>query len=218
MEDVNPISGVWDWSNVNDDRWLKPASVVYPLSIRWKKESKNNILDLGCGLGRNSLYFYEQGFKVTTVDGSPSAIEKFEAICKQKDYKIDVRLCDMHSLPFENSTFDAVFSFHVIYHTDSKGIKKVISEIERVLKSDGELFVTLNSKNNTSYLKNINHKIDENTIIKQEGIEKGLPHYYVDEQEVKELLRNFNIQRLLYVEDIRKDGSRSSHYYVLARK
>jgi len=204
MENVNSISGVWDWSNVNDDRWLKPESVVYPLSIRWKKESKNNILDLGCGLGRNSLYFYEQGFKVTTVDGSPSAIEKFEAICKQKDYKIDVRLCDMHSLPFENSTFDAVFSFHVIYHTDSKGIKKVISEIERVLKSDGELFVTLNSKNNTSYLKNINHKIDENTIIKQEGIEKGLPHYYVDEQEVKELLRNFDIQRLLYVKILEK--------------
>ncbi len=61
----------------------------------------------------------------------------------------------MHSLSFENSTFDAVFSFHVIYHTDSKGIKKVISEIERVLKTTGELFVTLNSKNNTSYLKKI---------------------------------------------------------------
>jgi SAM-dependent methyltransferase len=167
MENKNLINGAWDWNNINEDRWVTPAPVVYPLSTRWKKENKNKILDLGCGLGRNSLYFYEQGFNVTAVDGSLSAIEKFEAICKQKDYKIDVRLCDMHSLSFENSTFDAVFSFHVIYHTDSKGIKKVISEIERVLKPTGELFVTLNSKNNTSYLKNINYKIDENTIIKQ---------------------------------------------------
>ncbi len=218
MENKNHITGAWDWNNINDDHWLTPAPVVYPLSIRWKKENKNKILDLGCGLGRNSLYFYEQGFNVTAVDGSLSAIEKFEAICKQKDYKIDVRLCDMHSLSFENSTFDAVFSFHVIYHTDSKGIKKVISEIERVLKPTGELFVTLNSKNNTSYLKNINYKIDENTIIKQDGIEKGIPHYFVNEEEAKMLLSNFEIQKLLYVEDIKNDGSRSCHYYILARK
>ena len=194
------------------------CSCGIPLSIRWKKENKNKILDLGCGLGRNSLYFYEQGFNVTAVDGSPSAIEKFEAICKQKDYKIDIKLCDMHSLLFENSTFDAVFSFHVIYHTDSKGIKKVISEIDRVLKPGGELLVTLNSKNNTSYLKNLNYKIDENTIIKQDGIEKGLPHYFVNEQEAKSLLSNFEIQKLLYVEDIKNDGSKSCHYYILARK
>lgn len=218
MENKNHINGSWDWNNINEDRWVTPAPVVYPLSIRWKKENKNKILDLGCGLGRNSLYFYEQGFNVTAVDGSPSAIEKFESVCKQKDYKIDVRLCDMHSLSFENSTFDAVFSYHVIYHTDSKGIKKVISEIERVLKPTGELFVTLNSKNNTSYLKNINYKIDESTIIKQDGIEKGILHYFVNEEETKMLLSNFEIQKLLYVEDIKNDGSRSCHYYILARK
>lgn len=218
MENKNHITGAWDWNNINDDLWVTPAPVVYPLFIRWKKENKNKILDLGCGLGRNSLYFYEQGFNVTAVDGSTSAIEKFEAICKQKDYKIDVKLCDMHSLLFENSIFDAVFSFHVIYHTDSKSIKKVISEIDRVLKPGGELFVTLNSKNNTSYLKNLNYKIDENTIIKQDGIEKGLPHYFVNEQEAKSLLSNFEIQKLLYVEDIKNDGSKSCHYYILARK
>ncbi|MGB4715641.1 MAG: hypothetical protein WBH38_08875, partial [Defluviitoga tunisiensis] len=86
------------------------------------------------------------------------------------------------------------------------------------LKPGGELFVTLNSKNNTSYLKNLNYKIDENTIIKQDGIEKGLPHYFVNEQEAKSLLSNFEIQKLLYVEDIKNDGSKSCHYYILARK
>ena len=78
--------------------------------------------------------------------------------------------------------------------------------------------MTLNSKNNTSYLKNINYKIDESTIIKQDGIEKGILHYFVNEEETKILLSNFEIQKLLYVEDIKKDGSRSCHYYILARK
>jgi len=88
-------------------------------------------------------------------------------IIDQEGYNIDIKLSDMRSLPFNDESFDAVFSFHVIYHTDSKGIIKVISEIYRVLKPNGEVFLNFNSKNNPNYIRNINNKIGENTIIKQ---------------------------------------------------
>ncbi|WP_121958358.1 class I SAM-dependent methyltransferase [Petrotoga sp. 9PWA.NaAc.5.4] len=212
------LRGIWDWNRINDDRWLSPASVVYALAVRWKNQNKHYILDLGCGLGRNSLYFYEQGFKVAAIDGAQSAIDRLKEVCEQKKYIIDIRLEDMHSLPFDNESFDAVFSLHVIYHTDSKGILKVISEIYRVLKPGGEIFLTFNSKNSPNYVNNISSKIDENTIIKQEGIEKGIVHYFADEKDVKKLLENFDIQKFFYVEDIRLNGSRSCHYYVIAKK
>jgi len=219
MANDDSVLGSWDWNRINNyDRWRNPSVVVYPLSIRWLKENKMNILDLGCGLGRNSVYLYQQGFKVTAVDASKSAIDRFKVTLQEKGYEIDLRLCDMHSLPFADECFDGVFSFHVIYHTNTAGIRKVISEVYRVLKPDGEVFVTFNSKNNSSYLKNIQYKIDENTIIKQEGIEKGIPHYYCDEKEVKDLMSSFEILRFFYLEDIKPDGNRSCHYFVLAKK
>ncbi|WP_304598334.1 class I SAM-dependent methyltransferase [Petrotoga sp. 9PW.55.5.1] len=126
---------------------------------------------------------------------------------------MDIKLSDMRSLPFNGESFDALFSFHVIYHTDFKEIIKVISEIYRVLKPNGEVFLTFNSKNSPNYIRNIN-KIDENTIIKQEGI----PHYFIDEGDVKRLLAQFEIQKFLYVEDIRTNNSISYHYYVLVKR
>ncbi len=112
-------------------------------------------------------------------------MDRFKVTLQEKGYDIDLRLCDMHFLPFVDESFDGVFSFHVIYHTDTAGIRKVISEVYRVLKPGGEVFVTFNSKNNSSYLKNIQYKIDENTIIKQEGIEKEFPITIVMKKRLK---------------------------------
>ena len=50
-----------------------------------------------------------------------------------------------------------------------------------------------------------------------EGREAGIPHYYVDEAEVRRLLAGFEFVRFIQVEEIRADHS-SWHYYVLAQK
>lgn len=47
---------------------------------------------------------------------------------------------DLKSLPFDNRTFDAVFCFHVIHHAHP--IKRALSEVGRVLKDNGSVFIT----------------------------------------------------------------------------
>jgi len=45
MENKNLINGAWDWNNINEDRWVTPAPVVYPLlqaaHFTSKDESRN---------------------------------------------------------------------------------------------------------------------------------------------------------------------------------
>ena len=44
----------------------------------------NTILDLGCGSGRDSLYFKSKGYKVTALDGSPQLAAKATELLDQE--------------------------------------------------------------------------------------------------------------------------------------
>ena len=124
----------------------------------------------------------------------------------------------MINLPFEDEKFDCVVCFHTIYHTDFSGLKKAIDEIYRVLSEKGEAYITFNSKENVSF--NEEDTIDGNTIIKESEIEDGIPHCYVDEKEIEDLLSSFQIISLSKItEYVRKEKKVCRvHYYTHIKK
>jgi ubiquinone/menaquinone biosynthesis C-methylase UbiE len=207
----------WNWDIVTDDFWTIPSEDVYYYLKQWLKLDFKRFLDLGCGLGRHSIFFAENGFEVHAFDLSESGLEKFMEQIKNEELNICIKLGDMLSLPYEDNYFDCMLAYHSIYHTDSSGIKQVISEIHRVLKKDGEAFLTFNSKNNPSFIKNIHRKVDENTILKTEENELNIPHYYADVEDLKYLLRDFRIIKMRQIEDIWQENS-SWHYFVSIKK
>ena len=79
--------------------------------------------------------------------------------------------------------------------------------------------MTFNSKNNPTFTINTNEKIDENSIIKTEGTEKGISHshYYTDLENLKYVLEKFKIIKIRQIEDIWEDGN-SWHYFVHIKK
>ena len=210
-------SKAWDWKDYDASFWGEPAQDVYYLASRWKNNGVTRFLDLGCGIGRHSIFFAMEGFDVCAFDLSQNGIAKLKDEADKRELKIDTSIGDMCKLPYEDSFFNCVLAYNVIYHSDKMGTERVISEIKRVLKPGGEAYITFNSKNNSSFKNPSNKHIDENTIIKTEGNEAGIPHYYVDEEEVRRLLTDFEIVKMNHVEEI-GDGWRSWHYYVLLRK
>lgn len=52
----------------------------------------------------------------------------------------------MLTLPYEDKSVDCILCRNVISHTDTKGVNQAVSEIKRVLKTDGECYLTLGSK------------------------------------------------------------------------
>jgi SAM-dependent methyltransferase len=206
----------WEWNKIDDERWNLPSEESYYLLNRWKSQGKLRFLDLGCGKGRHSLFFAKNGFEVYALDISESGISILEDIVKRENLKINTYICDMHSLPFPSSYFDCILAYHVIYHTNRRGLEKIISEIKRVLKDDGEIFVTFNSKQSKSFNNPKNVILEDGTIIKKEGIEAGILHYYLDKEEVLYFMRDFDILSMKYIEEI--IPKRSNKYFILARK
>ncbi|WP_298847055.1 class I SAM-dependent methyltransferase [Clostridium sp.] len=203
----------WDWEKVTDDFWNEPSEDVYYYVDRWKKKNFGCFLDLGCGLGRHSILFAQNGFNTYSFDLSRYGIDALDKKARELGLNIKTSIGDINKLPFKSSMFDCLLAYHVISHTDTKGIKVIINEINRVLKSNGEFFITLCSKNSPSFTKNDCPRIDENTIIKTEEPELNIPHYYSDLDSVRDLLKDFTLIKIRHIQDIFNDTS-SWHYFI----
>jgi len=210
-------SMAWDWEKEESLSWLRPSEECYYLAEKWKTEGVSTILDLGSGLGRHAIFFAKKGFEVTAMDLSDYGVEHLKRWAEREGCKIKIDTGDILKLPYEDNTFDCVFSYHVIFHTDSTGIIRIIDEIKRVLKPHGKIFLTFGSKETWAFKDAGYPKIDENTVIKtEEGPENGIPHFYVDTDDIFTLLKDFNIERIRHTDDCYYDGQRrnSKHYYI----
>lgn len=94
------------------------------------------ILDFGCGSGRDTKYFLEQGFKVDAIDGS-------EELCKiASEYTgINVRQMYFEELN-ETEKYDGIWACSSILHLPKSELKDVIIKMAHSLKSNGIIYTS----------------------------------------------------------------------------
>lgn len=210
-------SKAWNWTAESDPKWLNPSEESHWLVNRWVNKGFMRLLDLGSGLGRHSILFARRRFNVSAMDLSKEGIENLRDWSEKEGLHIDTVIGDMLSLPYPDNFFDCLLSFHVIYHTDTAGIRRALAEIKRVLKPGGEFYLTLMSKEGKTFRQAGYPVIDESTVLKTEdGPEKDTPHFCADYQMIRKLFEGFILLQVRQVEDFDLDGDASSwHYHVL---
>ena len=209
----------WDWNMVEDKAfWLDPCEESYYYANKWKREGRKSLLDLGCGLGRHSVLFANCGFKVTAMDLSDEALDHLKKLRREQGLNIACRKADMMDMPFSDDAFDCVFAMHSAGHCDTEGMKKVLSEIRRVLKPGGTVFMTLCSKESYTFLEQGLPHPDENTVIKTDGPEKGVPHFFADHDNIKELFADLSLIKVRLTDDCYYEGvwRNQKHYFIEA--
>jgi 2-polyprenyl-3-methyl-5-hydroxy-6-metoxy-1,4-benzoquinol methylase len=97
-----------------------------------------NILELGCGLGRNSLKFLARGYDVFGVDISKKSLEKLQKKYQQKKTSQWGKLVLGTKIP-KNKNFDACLCVNILHHLEN--IKKDLLEIKNSLSKNGIIFV-----------------------------------------------------------------------------
>ena len=97
-------------------------------------------LDYGCGAGRSTVFLKGLGLDVIGVDISKDMLEQTKTLDKDGEY----RLITSGNLPFDDESFDIIFSSFVFLEVSSLNeIEKILMEMKRVLKKDGIIvFVT----------------------------------------------------------------------------
>jgi ubiquinone/menaquinone biosynthesis C-methylase UbiE len=113
-------------------------------TILGPKHIEGKVLDLGCGFGILGMRICSQD-EFSTVFGLEQArtlVKAAEIISSRRGYadRIAFRVWEDDYIPFDNNHFDAIVSFMALHKWNN--LEKVFSEIERVRKREGIVFIS----------------------------------------------------------------------------
>lgn len=101
---------------------------------------KNEILDLGCGMGHYSNYMSQKGFKVTGVDFSSKMIDIARANFKGIDFIVN-DICNLEFL--QNKKFDGVVIAYVLQHLSKQEVVELFKNLNKNLKPNAKILLFL---------------------------------------------------------------------------
>ena len=127
--------------------WHIPKVVDFE---RWRDR---DVLEVGCGLGTDAVNFARHGARYTGVDLTEASIDLVRRRFSLEGLTARLRTADAEQLPFDDASFDLVYSHGVLHHTPDT--QRAIDEVHRVLKPGGTAMVMLYHKNSFNYRVNI---------------------------------------------------------------
>ncbi len=92
----------------------------------------DTVLDAGCGPGRDSAYFHDQGLDPVGVDVADGMLDYARAHQPGRYLKMDIR-----SLGFPTGHFDGVWCPASVFFLPMEGMETALAEFDRILEPDG---------------------------------------------------------------------------------
>ena len=98
--------------------------------------NKGQILDFGCGSGRDTKYFLEKGYNVDATDGS-------EELCKIASNYTGVEVKQMLFSELDAvEKYDGIWACSSILHLPKNELKIILQKMEAALKEDGVIYTS----------------------------------------------------------------------------
>ena len=154
----------------------------------FKEKNIHKIVEIGAGLGRDTLFFAKNLIHTTALDYSPSGIDIINQKTKKNNLSnyISTKLFDVRQkLPFEDNSIEACYS-HMLYcmALTTSDLKKLNNEILRILKPGGINIYTVRHTNDGDFKNGIHVGED---LYENDGF---IVHYF-SEEKVNSLLNGF---------------------------
>lgn len=177
------------------NHWITFKSIINESKIF---NGGEKVLEVGAGRGSASAFFSNNGYQTTLLDSSDKVLNVAKTIFKKNNLHADFVVGNALSLPFNNESFDIVFSIGLLEHFDE--VLKPISEQIRVLNKGGIWFGYIVPKMENNVQKEFgwfneilktfkNDMIDE--VPKESVYRTSYKSYYY-----KKILENLNIKNI----------------------
>lgn len=126
------------------EAWRYSVEPFIPDVARFDETAGKDLLEVGIGLASDFVRFVRAGANATGIDLTETAVDAARARLSQEGLDADVRVADAEALPFEDESFDVVYSYGVLHHTPDTAA--AVREVHRVLRPGGEARIMLYSR------------------------------------------------------------------------
>ena len=176
------------FSNKPEMFGLEPSTSAKKALKLFQNKKINKIIEIGAGLGRDTIFFAKNSIHTTALDYSASGIQVINQKTKQENLSnyISTKLFDVREkLPFKDNSIQACYS-HMLYcmALTSIDLEKLNNEILRILKPGGSNIYTARHTNDGDFQKGIHRGED---LYENDGF---IVHYF-SEKKVYSLLNGF---------------------------
>ena len=178
----------------------------------FKKQNITKIIELGAGLGRDTIFFAQNSIHVKALDYSLSGIKAINKKAEKLNLSnfISTKIFDVREkLPFEDNSVEACFS-HMLYcmALTNNDLENLNHEIHRILKPKGINIYTVRHTNDGDFRKGIHIGED---LYENDGF---IVHFF-SKDKVKSLLKGFeNIS----IDEFEEGGFPRKLYFVVNKK
>ena len=154
----------------------------------FKQNKIKNIVELGAGLGRDSVFFALNKLSICALDYSHSGIKIINKKISEKNLNnLTTKVFDVRKkLPFKDNSIDACYS-HMLYcmALTSKDLSNLNNEIFRILKPNGLNIFTVRNEYDGDFQKGIPRGED---MYENDGF---IVHFFTKEK-IHSLMNGFN--------------------------
>lgn len=175
------------WDAYYQDQFTKSGGTVQAPSLfahamleNYMKKG-NSLVELGCGNGRDSLYFAENGMNVTGIDVSEVAIRELQ----RRNTNHCIFICDdfVNAEAIYQIQYDYCYSRFTLHAINEEQETQILDKAYKMLKPDGYLFIEARSVHDEKFGKG--QEVEKNAYI-YDG------HYrrFIDPAELKSKLEN----------------------------
>ena len=189
-EILNQQSQHWEsnFSSKSEMFGLDPSIAAKKSLKLFQNQNISKIIELGAGLGRDTIYFAKNSIHVVALDYSQSGLEAINQKAKKNSLSnsITTNFFDVRKkLPFEDNSVEACYS-HMLYcmALTTSELENLNNEIYRVLKPNGINIYTVRHTKDGDYKNGIHRGED---LYEKDGF---IVHFF-SEKKVKSLLKGF---------------------------
>lgn len=138
----NPTLNYYEDNSINLSLRYEQADVNEIQKLLLQTFEKNsNILEIGCGSGRDASFMVKNSFDVIAIDGSKNMIEEAKKIHPELSEKL-LHKTLANDLDFDK-TFDGIYSIATLMHLSKNDLDKTISKIYNLSKQNGKILMSV---------------------------------------------------------------------------
>jgi SAM-dependent methyltransferase len=157
----------------------------------FKSNGIKNILIPGIGYGRNAKLFYDNGFKITGIEISKSAID----LAKSNGLNCMIHHGSVILMPFDSELYNGIFCYALIHLLNKTERRAFLESCYNQLKSGGLMVFTVVSKQSNMFGNGKRLSKDRFEIM------KGLNVFFYDSDSVKKEFSDFGLREVRDIDE-----------------